>query len=377
MMNDKYETGSYAEVTGSVLGCDINDPDKLYYALNQNKNRDMFVVGSIAIGKTRSFVISDFMQMIKMICSRGKLDIITGLNIAEGKTRSIVISDFMQMICRSESGIITGLDKEEEKKIKYILEANGYTVKIFDPNQKNMENSDTVDFMGLMEDDNIMIKSCASTIMANLEKMAILENLVTSQEEENFWFDMKLTELTFIMLYISTNNENIPKTLEEVYKFICTHDVQEIENIFNTLDDKHPAKQIFILWAQGCYFSKVKAHTSLQILLQGMINKNMQKLTGEQNIDFVELLTKKCVYLVPKNFNSDLSYSYLYALFISVGIQSMIKYYDSHKGKKPDGSNLNKVNVVLDDFCSCGIMPNFDECLSILPSRGIDCTISI
>lgn len=64
MMNDKYEIGSYAEVTGSVLGCDINNPDKLY-TLNPNKNRNMFVVGSIAAGKTRSIVIPNIMQMIR------------------------------------------------------------------------------------------------------------------------------------------------------------------------------------------------------------------------------------------------------------------------------------------------------------------------
>lgn len=326
--------GTYADITDNILGADIDDPNKLY-ALNSKQygiNGNVYIVGSPGAGKSRCIAVPDIMQMIR----------------------------------RGESGIIADPKGELYGKTKRMLEAHGYTVKIFDVHPKRMGHSDTVDFMEVIGDDDIMATSFASTI---------IENLMPSQPEKNdFWASSELNELTFVTLYISTNDINIPKTLGEVYKFINTHDVQEIEDIFDNLDDDHPAKPAFNTWAQGDDVLKGNTHAGLQIHLQKMANKKVQQVTGRKEIDFTAPITEKCMYFVSMS-DQDKSFSFLIALFFTLCFQSMVSYYDFHGGKKPDGTNCNKVTVILDEFYSLGKIPNYDIRLSNMRSRGIDCII--
>ena len=103
--------------------------------------------------------------------------------------------------------------------------------------------------------------------------------------------------------------------------------------------------------------------------MQKMANPLVQKITGTPDIDFTLPGREKCLYFVSFN-DQDKSWKFLLALFFTLLCQELVNEADFNGGKL-----YIKVTLLLDEFYSLGIIPDFDIRLSNMRSRGIDCKI--
>ncbi len=327
------DSETFAEQKNNILGTDVSsDPDKdNHYNLYSVKpgygiNGNMMIMGSPGSGKSRCFIIPWIFQTIR----------------------------------RGESLIITDPKGELYGKTAEVARAHGYTVKIFNVNPRQMLHSDSCNFMSAIGDDDFMIDSFVSTIMANISGTA----------EVDFWNKSQLNELKFITTYIATNDQNIPKTLGGIFQFMNTMSVEELEDFFFNLPEDHPAKPAFNTWQQGDKTVKGNTHAGLQIDLQKLANKQVQKITGEDDIDFTLPGKEKCIYYVAMS-DQDRSMSFLVALFFTILYQELVNYADGRKARRLKV----KVTMLLDEFYNIGLIPDFDSKISQVRSRGIDTII--
>ena len=274
-----------------------------------------------------------------------------------GKSRCLILLYIFYTILRGESLIITDPKGELYRKTSEMARAHGYTVRIFNVNPDQMLHSDGVDFMKIIGDDEFMIDAFVDTIMCNISG--------TTQKE--FWDKSSINELKFATTYVATNTVGIEKTLGGVFEFLNSNSVQEIENIFFNLPDDHPAKPSFNIWAQGDKTVKGNTHASLQIDLQKLSNKLVQKITGTDEIDLTLPGKEKCIYYLSMN-DQERSMGWAVALFFSFAIKCLVKEADSRKS----GMLKVKVTLLLDEFYNIGLLPDFDSKIAQIRSRNID-----
>ena len=321
-----FNAGDYATIRDNILGADIEDESILYslkkaYGINNN----VFICG----------------------CP------------GSGKSRCVSVNDIMQIIRRGESSVISDPKGELYGKMKKLAEAHGYTVKIFNVHPKRMMHSDGVDFMSVIGDDALMAQAFSSTIIHNLV------------EDHDFWTDTAMNELTFITLYISTNEVGIPKTLGSVYKYMNENSIDDIEATFAALPEDHPAMPAFNTWSMASQTVKDSTHSGVQIYLQKLASPLVQKITGTADIDFTLPGKEKCLYFVSFS-DQDSSFKFLLALFFTLLCQELVNEADFN------GGELDViVTLLLDEFYSLGIIPDFDIRLSNMRSRGINSIILV
>lgn len=321
-----FEAGDYSSILGNIIGADLKNASILYslkpgYGINDN----VFIVG----------------------CP------------GSGKSRCISRNYILQMIRRGESAVISDPKGELYGSIRKLAEAHGYIVKILNVHEKRMLHSDGVDFMGVVGDDELMAQSMSATI---------IQNLVT---DHDFWTDTAMNELTMVILYVNTNEEGIPKTLGGIFNFINTHDIDELDAKFAVLPADHPAKAAYYTWTRSTQTVKDSTHSGLQIYLQKLSVPLVQKITGTPDIDFTLPGKQKCLYFVSFN-DQNQNFKFILALFFTFLCQELVNLADYNGGKLDV-----VVNLLLDEFYSLGIIPDFDIRLSNMRSRGINSIIMV
>lgn len=279
-----------------------------------------------------------------------------------GKSRCIVKPNIFQIIRRRESAIISDPKGELYGATAECARAHGYEVKIFNTNPDQLMHSDGIDFMKIIGDNEFKIDAFVETIMTN----------ISNSDKQDFWEKSQMNELKFVTTYVAVNDRGIDKTLGGVYNFINTHSVDEIEDLFFELPDDHPAKPAFNTWAQGDKTVKGNTHAGLQIDLQRLSNKLIQKITGTDEIDLTLPGKKPCLYFITMN-DQESSMQWLTALYFNFQFKELVGYADS----LPSGKLPVKVTFMLDEFYNLGIIPGFDSKISQVRSRNIDCKIFI
>ena len=275
-----------------------------------------------------------------------------------GKSRCYIIPAIFNAILRKESLIITDPKGELYGKTAELARAHGYTVRIFNTNPDQMLHSDGVDFMKVIGDNEFKIDAFVDTVMTN----------ISGTTDKEFWDKSQMNELKFITTYVATNNVEIPKTLAGVYQVMNSHSVDELESIFFDLPEDHPAKPSFNTWAQGDKVVKGNTHAGLQIDLNKLSNKLVQKITGTDEIDLTLPGKKPCIYYVAMS-DQERSMQWLVALFFTFLFKELVGYADSTKKRRLPV----KVTFLLDEFYNIGLIPDFDSKISQVRSRNIDC----
>lgn len=279
-----------------------------------------------------------------------------------GKSRCIVIPNLFQIIRRGESAIVADPKGELYGQIAECAKAHGYVVKIFNTNPDQLMHSDAIDFMKVIGDNEFKIDAFVETIMAN----------ISNSDKQDFWEKSQMNELKFVTTYVAVNDRGISKTLGGVYNFINTHSVEEIEDLFFNLPEDHPAKPAFNTWAQGDKTVKGNTHAGLQIDLQRLSNKLIQKITGTDEIDLTLPGKRPCLYFISMN-DQETSMQWLTALYFTFQFKELVGYADS----LPERKLPIKTTFLLDEFFNLGVIPGFENKISQLRSRNISCKIFI
>ena len=274
-----------------------------------------------------------------------------------GKTRCDINPFMFNAIRRGESVIVADPKLEIYGKTSEMAKAHGHVVKVFNTNPNLLLHSDGIDFMGVIGDNEFKIDAFVDTVMAN----------ISGTVKKEFWDKSQMNELKFLTTFVATNNVGIPKTLGGVYQFMNEHTVDQLEEIFMALPEDHPAKPAFNTWAGGDKVVKGNTHGGLQIDLQKLSNKLIQKITGTNEIDLTLPGKQPCIYYIAMS-DQETSMQWLTALYWTFQIKELVEFAD----RQPARRCPMKVTLVLEEFYNIGLIPNWDNKLSQIRSRGLD-----
>ena len=165
-----------------------------------------------------------------------------------GKTRGIIKPFIMQAIKRGESLVCVDPKGELFESTSQYARDNGAVVKAF--NLLDKENSDGINFLAGIEEDNTLIQTIAETI---------IKNTSNANERQDFWEKAELNLLCALLHYVQRQED--PRThqalpieqraIGDIYKILSTESITDLETRFADLPKGHPALAPYGLFKQA------------------------------------------------------------------------------------------------------------------------------
>ena len=309
------------EDTGIILGTFPNGKIVLKNAINK-ENMNVLVVGAPGSGKSYMFVRPYLAQCIR----RGE-----------------------SFICTDPSGELL------ESMGGYARDC-GYKVKVF--NLVDPSKSDSWNITADIKTDQLLVQIAVTTI---------IRNTLEGEKGDPFWDNGEKNLLKSLLLYVNSNVYTGVKSIGAMYNLLASDEFKNtLSNIAN-LDENHPAKQPYNIYAQATEQVQTAFASGLATRLQIFQSDEIRKMTGHNDIDLTAPGKERCAYFVIMS-DQDSTYQLLSSLFFSF---LFIKLADF--GKTCENQSLPvKVNVVLDELPSIGIIPDLGRKLATVRKYGIN-----
>ena len=249
------------------------------------------------------------------------------------------------------------------------LKSKGYVVKMF--NLLDMENSDAWNCFGEIGDDLDMVQTVAEVIIRNTSD---------NDQKPDFWDKAEQNLLVALIHYVRTlsdprTGELLPiqkRSLGTIYEMLSNEGIKSLNEKMERLPLDHPARAPYGVFKQAANNLWGNIFIGLGSRLNVFQNELVKKITSYHEID-LELPGKQpCAYFCIISAQ-DSSLEFLSSLFFSLLFRKLAAY--SHKHGNVSGRLPCNVNMVLDEFCNIGKIPDFKKIISVVRSQGINCSI--
>ncbi len=284
------------------------------------------------------------------------------------KTTTQLLNDAFQDIRRGESIICSDPKGELYKYLSVLLRNEGYDVKQF--NLKSPDCSDGIDILsecrsadGNRTETVTNVQIIAKTIMDNTGG--------GSHQKKDFWYEQGLSILTGCMLYEVFKSRTT--TFDDVYADIQKNP-KDIGELFKDLPPNSEARNEinpFLTYIEtGKIDIAAQALNGLRGRLQVFVNNAVLKAVSTPEMDLAKPGHAKCAYFVISSDQHD-AMEFVMATFFSLFFIKIIAYADS----RPDEECEVRVNLLLDEFPSIGIIRNIEKKLATVRSRRVSITM--
>lgn len=284
------------------------------------------------------------------------------------KTTTQLLNDAFQDIRRGESIICSDPKGELYKYLSVLLRNEGYDVKQF--NLKSPDCSDGIDILsecrsvdGNRTETVTNVQIIAKTIMDNTGGGA--------HQKKDFWYEQGLSILTGCMLYEVFKSRTT--TFDDVYADIQKNP-KDIGALFKDLPANSEARNEinpFLTYIEtGKIDIAAQALNGLRGRLQVFVNNAVLKAVSTPEMDLAKPGHTKCAYFVISSDQHD-AMEFVMATFFSLFFIKIIAYADS----RPDEECEVRVNLLLDEFPSIGIIRNIEKKLATVRSRKVSITM--
>ena len=285
-----------------------------------------------------------------------------------GKTFSYCKPNVMQC---ATSYVILDPKGEILRDTGYLLEKNGYEVKVLD--LINMEKSHCYNPFVYIKTDNDVQK-----LSTNLFKSTTPKGSTTN---DPFWdtaASMLLLALIFYLKYEAPPEE---QNFTMVMELLRAGDVKEdddeyispLDMLFNRLETRN-SEHIALKYYRAYHSGSAKTLKSIQVTLASRLEKfnleSMAQLTQTDELDLPSLGEKKVALfaLIPDN---DTSFNFLVSILYTQLFQQLFYIADYKYG----GSLPTHVHFVMDEFANVSLPDDFDKILSVMRSREVSVSI--
>ena len=285
-----------------------------------------------------------------------------------GKTFSYCKPNVMQ--CNT-SYVVLDPKGEIVKDTGYLLEKNGYDVKVLD--LINMEKSHCYNPFTYLRNDNDVQKLVTNLFKATTPK--------GSTSNDPFWdtaASMLLLALIFYLKYEAPEEE---QNFVMVMELLRAGDVKEedddyvspLDMLFNRLETTNP-EHIALKYYRNYRSGSAKTLKSIQVTLAARLEKfnleSVAQLTQTDELDLPSLGEKKVALfaIIPDN---DTSFNFLVSILYTQLFQQLFYLADY----KYNGSLPVHVHFVMDEFANVSLPDDFDKILSVMRSREVSVSI--
>lgn len=274
-----------------------------------------------------------------------------------GKSYMFVRPYLAQCIRRGESFVCTDPSGELLESMGGYAKASGYKVKVF--NLVDPSRSDSW---------NITEEIGTNQLLAQIAVTTIIRNTLEGDRGDPFWDNGEKNLLKSLLLYINSSGFTGRKSIGEMYMLLSSNRFKEDTlDVLAGLDESHPAKMPYNIYAQATEQVQASFASGLATRLQIFQSEDIRNMTGYKDIDLTAPGKEKCAYFIVMS-DQDSTYQLLSSLFFSFFFIKLADY-----GKTCENQALPvKVNVVLDELPSIGIIPDLGRKLATVRKYGIN-----
>ena len=286
-----------------------------------------------------------------------------------GKTRGIIKPFIMQAIKRGERLVYVDPKGELFESTSQYARDNGAVVKAF--NLLDKENSDGINFLAGIEEDNTLIQTIAETI---------IKNTSNANERQDFWEKAELNLLCALLHYVQRQED--PRThqalpieqraIGDIYKILSTESITDLETRFADLPKGHPALAPYGLFKQANRQIWGNIAIGLGNRLSVFQDELIDKITRYNDIDLLLPGQRPCVYYCIISAQ-DSSLEFFSSLLFSLMFTRLPNYA---RKNYPNGRLPIPVNFVLDEFCNVGYLGDFKKTISVCRSFNLNCQLA-
>jgi len=275
-----------------------------------------------------------------------------------GKPWSLVFPNVLQAVISGESAIITDPKAEIMRETLKLAQKKGYAVRVF--NLVDMESSDRWN----------PIEEVKTDLDAYLLSQVIIQNTEGPEHRpmgDKFWERSEHNLLIALILYIAYEASPENRNLAGVYDLLTSGSFDELDSIFKSLPDDHPAKRPYNLFCMTERKNQGNIIQGLGTRLKVIQTDAVRRLTEKSDIDLELPGRRKCMYycVIP---DSDTTFQFLSSLFFSFLFLRLTR-----QGDRFGGGNPVQVNFIMDEFCTIGVLPDFTDRIATMRSRNINC----
>lgn len=294
-------------------------------------------------------------------------DIIIGAS-GSGKSSGYVVPNIRQytesMIIADTKGLLYG-------KLHKELRRHGYRVRLLDfVNLDRSESYNPLDYIGV----NRETGACREQDVLSIANVL----LATRNKNESFWEDSARMILASLIAFVK---EALPKreqnmvSVAKLAKLI--YDGTSGEKIFGLLEKENPgsfAVRKFkgyrdLMYAGDKTWACVAQF--LSVALKEFDFREAKMLCGGETAFRLEQLGQKKVALFVNVSDMDRSFDRLVNVFYTQAIQQLCREADAN----PDGRLKVPVRIILDDFATNVVIPDFDKIISVIRSRELSVSV--
>lgn len=321
------------------------DKDRLKYGLD-------VMEGNIILSQTE-FLPLDMREIYRNV----NIMIIGGSGT--GKTRYFVKPNLMQM---NSSYIITDPKGELYRDTAYMLEQNGYDIKVL--NLKDPSYTDGYNPFHYVEDEND-IDVLSETIMKNT-----LGKDKKANTGDPFWENSSKALLSALLHYTNRLEEK-DRNLITVFKLLLEGkmedegEITELDIRFEELDEDHPGKNYYEIFRLAPMRTRNSILISLGTQLAFLGSQKVRNVVVKDTMELRNHDKKRAIFVIIPDANG--AYDVLAAIFYTQMFQILYSVAD----KQPDGQLAIHHQFILDEFANIGKIPNFVELISTMRSRKI------
>ena len=315
------------DATGLVFGTIIGNPyETVHLPYTSDLNRNVAVYGGSGSGKSRKFIRTNMLQLIKA----------------------------------GESMIVTDPKGELADSMGGTLRKSGYDVKVL--NLVNQESSDTWNILDIVTSNND----------ADTFAQVIMDNTTSGVSKDAFWDRTEKNLIKALALYTIEQNVKA-KSMSTFYGVLTGESLEKLTNSFDAHFARFPDSQARIPWnIFNKAEQKVKEGTliGLSTRLQIFQSTNMCRITEKSEIDITKPGKEKCAYflVIP---DSEATYNFIAGLFFSFSFIKLMNYADSQPGHVIP----NRVTFLLDELPNVAKIYDLDKKMATIRSRGISAVI--
>ncbi len=279
------------------------------------------------------------------------------------KSAGYIRNNLFQAVETGQSVVVTDPKGELCRDFSYWFQSKGYTVKIF--NLVSMLNSDRWNPLSEVYDD-ISAQYFCNVVMAN--------TTAPGRKADPFWDNAETNLLKALVMFIIHELPPNNRNLGELYNLLASGDSKQLNSLFATLPDDHPARMPFNLFCEASGQVRTGVIMGLGNRLSVFQNKIVRELTSVyasgEGIDLELPGKERCAYFCILS-DMDSTFNFLASLYFSFLFARLTRLAD----RQPSGRLEVPVNFLLDEFCNISGIPDFTKKLSTMRGRGIACSI--
>ena len=271
------------------------------------------------------------------------------------KTSNFIIPLIMQLSRAGENMIINDSSTEISKATYHLLKSRGYEIKIF--NMLNPEVSDGWNFIGAVGKNPLLSKSFA--------RMIIDSFVGKGTGGDPFWPEGMYVLMSALILLVNSKENN---TIEEIRHILNQVDLADIPDLFENLDDNHPAKMEFNTYLTSPVQRNVKSGAAQRLSIFN--SSPISKICSSDGINIIDDLAtpgkKTAIFIVTSAVDS--TFSFIPSLFLTAAAVQL----SDHAANKLENLTLPQpVHFIMDEFSNTGRIADIGRYLSATRKFGL------